>query len=64
MQGTCAGGVASLDPRLGSGLKDKSKKPEYSPNRKIFEKQGQWILKLRDEMNIGAHRIQNELVRQ
>lgn len=47
-----------------SGLKNQSKRPKLSPNRKIFEKQEKWILELRDEMNIGVRRIQNELVRQ
>jgi len=46
------------------GLKNQSKKPNFSPNRKIFAEQEEWILKLRREMNIGARRIQNELVRQ
>jgi transposase len=45
------------------GLKGQRKKPEHSPNQKIFENQEEWILTLRDEMNIGARRIQNELVR-
>jgi transposase len=46
------------------GLKNKSKTPKFSPNRKVFAEQEGWILKLRSEMNIGARRIQNELVYQ
>lgn len=47
-----------------NGLKSQSKRPKHSPNQKIFEKQEEWILKIRGEMNIGARRIQNELIRQ
>jgi transposase InsO family protein len=47
-----------------TGLKNQSKRPKHSPNQKIFEKQEEWILEIRSEMNIGARRIQNELVRQ
>jgi hypothetical protein len=32
----------------------------HRPNQKIFEKQEEWILNMRDEMNIDARRIQNE----
>jgi len=46
------------------GLQSKSKRPYNSPTKKIFEEQEQWILELRSSMNIGARRIQNELVRQ
>ena len=47
-----------------NGLKSQSKRPKHSPNQKIFEEQDEWILKLRDEMDIGARRIQNELIRE
>ena len=47
-----------------NGLKSQSKRPTHSPNQKIYEEQEEWILKLRDEMNIGARRIQNELIRE
>jgi len=46
------------------GLRSKSRRPNNSPTKKIFEEQEQWILELRSSMNIGARRIQNELVRQ
>jgi len=46
------------------GLESQSKKPKHSPRQKIFQEQETWILALRKEMNIGARRIQNELVRQ
>jgi transposase InsO family protein len=45
------------------GLESLSRRPQKSPQQKIFQKQEKWILELRDEMNIGARRIQNELVR-
>ena len=46
------------------GLESQSKKPKHSPRQKIFQEQENWILTLRKEMNIGARRIQNELIRQ
>ena len=46
-----------------NGLKSQSRRPTHSPNQKIFVEQEEWILKLRDEMNIGARRTQNELSR-
>jgi len=45
-------------------LQDQSKKPKTSPQKKIFDQQEKWILELRNEMNLGARRIQNELVYQ
>ena len=45
------------------GLESLSRRPQNSPQQKIFQEQEKWILELRDEMNIGARRIQNELVR-
>jgi transposase InsO family protein len=46
------------------GLRSKSRRPINSPSRKIFKEQEKWILELRNSMNIGARRIQNELLRQ
>jgi transposase InsO family protein len=46
------------------GLRDLSRKPQTSPNRKIDTEKAGWIMKLRTENNLGARRIQNELKRQ
>ena len=46
------------------GLRSQSRRPKNSPTKKILEEQEQWILELRNSMNIGARRIQNELARQ
>lgn len=45
------------------GLHDLSKKPHTSPNKKIDEQIEQWIIELRTSRNLGARRIQTELVR-
>ncbi len=45
-------------------LSSQSRRPHGSPNRKIFETQEQQVLLLRQENNLGARRIQNELKRQ
>ena len=45
------------------GLQDRSKKPLHSPNRKITEQLEQQILELRKSRNLGARRIQAELIR-
>jgi transposase InsO family protein len=45
------------------GLSEQSRKPHSSPNQKITEQHIQWILELRDNRNLGARRIQTELVR-
>jgi transposase len=46
------------------GLVSKSRKPHESPNAKISEVEEQLVLFLRQENNLGARRIQNELKRQ
>lgn len=46
-----------------NGLLDQSKQPKSSPNRKIDKKIEDWILVLRKERNLGARRIQTELIR-
>lgn len=45
------------------GLKDRTKKPHNSPNKKISDKEEQIILNLRDKRKLGARRIQSELKR-
>ena len=45
------------------GLIDQSKKPHFSPNKKINDEYIQWILELREQRNLGARRIQTELLR-
>jgi transposase-like protein len=45
------------------GLIDKSRKPKNSPATKVHQREEQLILTLRRERNLGARRIQNELVR-
>lgn len=45
-----------------AGLADRSKKPKHSPNQKRTEELEQRILNLRSKRNIGARRIQSELL--
>lgn len=45
------------------GLIDHSKKPHTSPNQKVNDQHVKWILDLRDHRNLGARRIQTELIR-
>lgn len=45
------------------GLIGKSKKPHSSPNQKINKQRTDWILDLRKQRNLGARRIQTELIR-
>jgi len=45
------------------GLQSKSRRPKYSPNKKINEQNERWILELRQQRKLGARRIQNELRR-
>ncbi len=45
------------------GLQNKSKAPISSPNKKINEEISEWILTLRKTRNLGARRIQTELLR-
>lgn len=47
-----------------SGLVDRSKKPQLSPNKKVDSQIIQWVRGLRNERNLGARRIQSELFRQ
>lgn len=44
------------------GLKSKSRKPHTSPNQKRTGEIEQWILELRRSRNLGARRIQSELL--
>jgi transposase InsO family protein len=46
-----------------AGLRSQSRRPERSPNRKVFEQETEWILELRRTRHLGARRIQNELKR-
>lgn len=45
------------------GLQDKSKRPHTSPNLKITDNITKLILELRQKRNLGARRIQSELLR-
>src|SRR3990167_1475459 len=45
------------------GLVGKSKKPHTSPNKKINKQRTKLILDLRKQRNLGARRIQTELIR-
>jgi len=45
-----------------AGLADKSRRPKHSPNLKRTAELEQRILKLRKKRNIGARRIQSELL--
>lgn len=45
------------------GLVGQSKKPHSSPNKKLNSERIQLILNLRNERNLGARRIQTELIR-
>lgn len=44
------------------GLVDQSKKPHYSPSHKLTIERINLILNLRNERNLGARRIQSELI--
>ena len=46
------------------GLVSNSRRQKVSPNRKFYKEQEQQVLILRQENNLGARRIQNELKRQ
>jgi transposase len=46
------------------GLMSQNRRPKNSPNRKVFKSQEQQVLILRQNNNLGARRIQNELKRQ
>ncbi len=45
------------------GLKEHSRKPLTTPNIKLNEQIISWIIDLRKSRNIGARRIQSELIR-
>ncbi len=45
------------------GLVDRSKRPHSSPNHKLNSERINLILNLRNERNLGARRIQTELIR-
>ena len=45
------------------GLKSHSRIPDNNPNRKVLEKLGEWIKDLRENRNLGARRIQSELIK-
>ncbi len=45
------------------GLIDQSRKPHSSPNQKITQQNTKFILDLRQKRNLGARRIQTELIR-
>jgi len=46
-----------------SGLKELSKRPKSSPNQKIDIQNTKWVIDLRKERNLGARRLQTELIR-
>ena len=46
-----------------SRLKEQSKRPHFSPNQKLNPERIKLILNLRHECNLGARRIQTELIR-
>ena len=45
------------------GLEDQSKRPLSSPNKKINNQIEKWIIDFRIKRNLGARRIQTELMR-
>ena len=46
------------------GLRSHSRRPLHSPNTKVSNHHEQLILDLRTQRNLGARRIQSELLRQ
>lgn len=44
-----------------AGLTSQSRRPKRSPKRKVFRKQRDLIVRLRNKSNLGARRIQSEL---
>ena len=46
-----------------NGLQEKSKRPHRSPNTKVSDEHERIILKYRKKRQLGARRIQNELIR-
>lgn len=47
-----------------AGLHTRSRRPEHSPNQKITAQVEQQVLELRQRLNIGVRRLQNELMRE
>ncbi len=45
------------------GLKDQSRRPHNSPNKKLNQQIEKWIIDFRLKRNLGARRIQTELIR-
>lgn len=45
------------------GLSSQSRKPHHSPQQKVFEKEENWILSLRNERHLGVRHIKHELFR-
>lgn len=45
-----------------AGLKSRSRRPRLSPHQKVFKKQENWIIGFRKEQQLGARRIQSELI--
>jgi transposase InsO family protein len=45
------------------GLSDQSKRPHHSPNQKTNQQIEKWIIAFRSGRNLGARRIQSELIR-
>lgn len=45
------------------GLTDQSERPYTSPNKKIDNQVEKWIIDFRAQRNLGARRIQAELIR-
>lgn len=46
-----------------NGLKELSRRPYHSPNQKLTDEMRDRILSLRKQRNLGARRIQSELIR-
>lgn len=46
-----------------AGLHERSRRPHTSPTQKVGEREEGWIRELRHERNLGARRIQHELMR-
>ena len=55
--------VARYKESLIEGLQSQSRRPRTCPSQKIFATEKQIILELRSKRNLGARRIQNELIR-
>ena len=51
-----------MKPHGEEGLVSRSRQPQNSPNHNITEEIERWIIGLRKDQNLGAQRIQNELI--